>query len=145
MSATLTQPRLEKDDPCRKFVEYMIHSEEQRGEDGVPLSAIAKQFDPRVIAFAFTHDFIELGQRRHSWTGPTPGMVVDRRDPESNEVLEEHYEDSRKLHTDKAFEFVLLKRHGSKPVKAIIAEDKDLPDPLKYHVRLTNDGLAAAA
>ncbi len=144
MSATLTRPRLEKDDPCRKFVEYMIHSEEQRDEDGVPLSEITKQFSIPLIAKAFALDLIELGQRRHSWTGPTPGMVYQR-DPETGEVIEEHYEDKRKLHTDKHFEFVLLKHRGSKSVKAIIKEDESAADPLKYHVRLTNDGLAAAA
>ena len=147
MNATLTKPRLEKGDPCLAFVNYMIKSEEQRDEAGVPLSQLVKQFGAPVVAKAFSLELVEIGQRPHSWTGPTPGMVVTERDPETNAVTEEHYEDNRKLHWSKAeaMVFVLLKQHGSKSIKLIVAEDNDLPDPLKYHVRLTNDGLAAAA
>ena len=145
--STLTKPQLEKDDPCLRFVRYMVKSEEQRDEAGVPLSRLVKEFGAPVIAKAFSLELVELGQQPHSWTGPTPGMVVTERDPDTNAVTKEHYEDKRKLHWTKkeAMVFVLLKKHGSKSIKAIVVEDNELPDPLKYHVRLTNDGLAAAA
>ena len=98
MNATLTKPQLEKDDPCLGFVRYMIKSEEQRDEAGVPLSKLVQKFGAPVLAKAFSLELVELGQQPHSWTGPTPGMKVDERDPETNAVTKEHYEDKRKLH-----------------------------------------------
>lgn len=145
MTATQTQPRLGRDDVCLAFVKHMMKSEQQRGTDGVPLGKLTDQFSKPVLAAAFSRGLIELGQRKHSWTGPTPRTVIDERDPETGKPIAQHDENKQKLHVDKAMSFVQLKRHGSKPVTVIIADDAKLPDPLKYHVRLTNDGLAAAA
>ena len=141
---TTTAPT-EHDKRCLDLVNFMLKSEAQRDGDGVPLKAVAQSFSTPILALAASQGLIELGQHDHNWSGPTPGMVVTQRDPDTNAVIEEHHEDKRKLHVGTAMRFVLITRHGSKTMKAIIKEDHELADPIKYHIRLTNDGVAAAA
>lgn len=145
--APKTRVRFEKDDPCLKLLTFLRASENKRkendGERAVPLKRIAGKIPSNVITDCAIHGLIEFGHRDHSWTGPCPGIVVDLRDETTGKVLEEHYEDRRKLYVGKLTKFHLLSRHGSKTIDEMIEENAKVDERIQSFVRLTNEGIAA--